>query len=39
MLEALITLAFEEAVSQLPPDEKQVEIETVFSPHTYFSAY
>ncbi len=39
MLEALITLAFEEAVSQLPPDEKQAEIEIVFSPHTYFSAY
>lgn len=39
MLEALITVAFEEAVSQLPPDEKQAEIEAVFSSHTYFSAF
>ena len=30
---------FEEAVSQLPPDEKQAEIEAVFSSHTYLSAF
>ena len=39
MLEALITTAFDEAVSQLPADEKEAEIEAVFSPSTYFSAY
>ena len=39
MLESLVGLAFDDAVSQLPAEEKQAEIEAVFSPSTYFSSF